>query len=516
MCGEKRCLELKKCFCLSLQNIDKNKNFILKRFLGDTVDCTNSLPNPSELFLDLSEIVGPDDPKSRELEVSKLNQSGGVDGGGGGDDDHDADSDSDISRLFLPDDFYQEDLREFDGLSEGHSCQLSDIVLDSDIGLCPPPCPRSRPPCPLIRQPLHFVVDDTFDRITKLKMKFAEVKAKIQLNKIKQFLGEFYKDSDDGGKDFKYGRQLVHLAHREQVELTIDLEDVAEVDPDLAEAIVENTRRYTNLFADAVYEMMPDYKEKEIVNKDSLDVYIEHRLMMEQRLRGGRQNETEERDARNKYPPELMRRYEIHFKAPSTQKPMATRDVKADSIGKLVVVRGIVTRCTEVKPMMTVATYTCDQCGAETYQVINSPTFMPLLTCPSQECTTNKSGGRLYLQTRGSKFTKFQEVKIQEHSDQVPVGNIPRSITIHCRGETTRQCGPGDHISVTGLFLPMLKTGFRQMAQGLLSETYLEANRIVTMNKTQDDELTAKELSEEEIRQIAGKKCHVYVIYVYQ
>ncbi|XP_070537704.1 DNA replication licensing factor mcm7-like [Ptychodera flava] len=321
--------------------------------------------------------------------------------------------------------------------------------------------------------------------------------------KIKQFLGEFYLDSEDGGKDFKYGQQLVRLAHREQVSLTIDLGDVTETDPDLAEAMTENSQRYRNLFADAVYEMLPDYKEKEVAHKDSLDVYIEHRLLMEQRMRGGRQHETEERDPRNKYPPELMRRYEIYFKAPSLQKPLAIRDVKAESIGKLVVVRGIVTRCTEVKPMMTVATYTCDQCGAETYQVINSPTFMPLLTCPSRECTTNKSGGRLYLQTRGSKFMKFQEIKIQEHSDQVPVGNIPRSITVYARGETTRLCGPGDHVSISGVFLPMLRTGFRQMVQGLLSETFLEAHRIVKMNKTQDDEVTANELTDSEIKQIS-------------
>lgn len=120
------------------------------------------------------------------------------------------------------------------------------------------------------------------------------------------------------------------------------------------------------------------------------------------------------------------------------------RDVRADSIGNLVTVRGIVTRATEVKPMMAVATYTCDQCGAETYQPvrlvlvlsivhinniyiyrspslslffpqIQSPSFMPLIMCPSQECITNKSGGRLYLQTRGSKFVKFQELRIQEH-----------------------------------------------------------------------------------------------------
>lgn len=61
-------------------------------------------------------------------------------------------------------------------------------------------------------------------------------------------------------------------------------------------------------------------------------------------------------------------------------------------------------------------------------------------------------------------------------TDQVPVGNIPRSMTIWCRGTNTRLCQPGDHVAVTGVFLPLLRTGFRQMAQGLLSDTFLEAH----------------------------------------
>lgn len=56
------------------------------------------------------------------------------------------------------------------------------------------------------------------------------------------------------------------------------------------------------------------------------------------------------------------------------------RDVKADTIGKLVNVRGIVTRATEVKPMMAVATYTCDQCGAETYQPVRRRSWCNLNT----------------------------------------------------------------------------------------------------------------------------------------
>lgn len=109
---------------------------------------------------------------------------------------------------------------------------------------------------------------------------------------------------------------------------------------------------------------------------------------------------------------------EVNFKTTSHTKPLSIREVKAESIGKLVTVRGIVTRSTEVKPMMVVATYTCDRCGAETYQPINSLNFMPIADCPSDDCRVNKAGGRLYLQTRGSKFVKFQEVKIQEHVSQ--------------------------------------------------------------------------------------------------
>jgi len=62
---------------------------------------------------------------------------------------------------------------------------------------------------------------------------------------------------------------------------------------------------------------------------------------------------------------------EVYFKARSSDKHLSIREVKADSIGKLMCVKGIVTRATEVKPMMVVATYTCDTCGNETYQPVS-------------------------------------------------------------------------------------------------------------------------------------------------
>lgn len=56
------------------------------------------------------------------------------------------------------------------------------------------------------------------------------------------------------------------------------------------------------------------------------------------------------------------------------------------------------------------------------------------------------------------------------------MGHIPRSLTIFCRGEITRQAQPGDHVAITGIFLPLIRQGFKQIVGGLLSETYLEAH----------------------------------------
>lgn len=62
---------------------------------------------------------------------------------------------------------------------------------------------------------------------------------------------------------------------------------------------------------------------------------------------------------------------EVYFKASSKERPSTIREVKASHIGQLVRISGIVTRCSDVKPLMAVAVYTCEDCGHEIYQVPN-------------------------------------------------------------------------------------------------------------------------------------------------
>ncbi|NWH68673.1 MCM7 factor, partial [Geococcyx californianus] len=75
------------------------------------------------------------------------------------------------------------------------------------------------------------------------------------------------------------------LAHRECRVLVVALDEVSELDPALAEAACDNAARYARVFADAVHDLLPLHAQHEVVPKDALDVYIEHRRLLEQRGR---------------------------------------------------------------------------------------------------------------------------------------------------------------------------------------------------------------------------------------
>lgn len=137
---------------------------------------------------------------------------------------------------------------------------------------------------------------------------------------------------------------------------------------------------------------------------------------------------------------------------------------------------------------------------------------MPLVLCQTAACKGAGAGsaGQLHLQTRGSKFLKFQEIRIQELSDQVPVGNIPRGLTVYAHGENTRLVQPGDHVLITGVFLPSVRgtiAGRMSVAAGggtsaLLADTFLEAHTIVSLSKI--DSSLEMEPTEDEIERLAG------------
>ena len=46
--------------------------------------------------------------------------------------------------------------------------------------------------------------------------------------------------------------------------MEVDLDDVASHDEGLSDAILSNTKRYSNIFSDVVQELLPIYRDKQV------------------------------------------------------------------------------------------------------------------------------------------------------------------------------------------------------------------------------------------------------------
>ncbi|KAI3990126.1 hypothetical protein MKX01_029104 [Papaver californicum] len=305
----------------------------------------------------------------------------------------------------------------------------------------------------------------------------------FDLQADKDLAKDFLTNFADINGEAKYMNILQEVANRKIRAVQIKLEDLLDykdLDEEFFGRITENTRRYLGIFADAIDELIPEATEAFI--EDDNDI------LMTQRAADGNEN-ADSADPHQRMPKEIKRFFEVYIKAPckGQARPFTIREVKASNIGQLVRISGIVTRCSDVKPLMQVAVYTCEECGFEIYQEVTARIFMPLFECPSDRCKINNAKGNLILQLRASKFLRFQEAKIQELSEHVPKGHIPRTMTVHFRGELTRKVAPGDVIELSGIFLPIPYTGFRAMRAGLVADTYLEAMSVSHYKKKYEE-----------------------------
>jgi len=298
-----------------------------------------------------------------------------------------------------------------------------------------------------------------------------------QEDKLKKFLQEF--EASPG--EFKYIAQMQAVANRQRRIVTIDLDDLEKEQlDDLVREARLNTKRYITLFSECIDQLLPEpsqpYEEEDVFD-----------IMLQQRLQVQRPNENGDEQGPAGIPADLRRRFEVRITPLSRDKPASIRSVKSVNIGQLVSVRAMVARVSDVKPLAKVVTYTCEQCGFEVYQEVTARSFMPLDKCPTESCQQYKSNSKLLIQTRGSKFVKFQELKVQELPDQVPTGHIPRMMTVQVVGELSRSCSPGDEVTISGVYLPVPFTGYRAIKAGLTADTYLEAMSITQAKQRYKD-----------------------------
>ena len=259
-------------------------------------------------------------------------------------------------------------------------------------------------------------------------------------------------------KTEEYRQRIAQMAVSGKTSLTVDFEDLLAFDQRLAEQILAKPDDYLRHANNAAYAQLqiedPEYAEKTA----QIDVRIVQLLQA----------------------------------AP-------LRRLGSQQIGKLVMVEGIVVRSSPVRPMVMQAAFKCKRCGTinpvnQTGSFLKAP-----FACSSADCA---SKGPFEFVQEESTFIDSQDLRVQERPEDLPPGQLPRTLNIKLVGsEIVDLARPGDHVSAVGqvrAFPPTLP-GVGKLRTFTL---HLDANSVEVLGKEPEAALPSPE-EEEKILELA-------------
>lgn len=174
------------------------------------------------------------------------------------------------------------------------------------------------------------------------------------------------------------------------------------------------------------------------------------------------------------------------------------RAIRSKHIGKLVRVSGIMMRASEVKPLLVQAMFQCRICDEKIPQTQEEGRYTEPVRCPLCD---KKTPMRLLAQE--SQFRDWQKVRIQESPEELPPGQMPRSIDVIFEGDIVDLSRPGDLVKITGI-LQTTPDFSRRGGRLATFNIFIEAIGIEVSEKeheqidlSEEDEKKIKELAED-------------------
>ena len=175
------------------------------------------------------------------------------------------------------------------------------------------------------------------------------------------------------------------------------------------------------------------------------------------------------------------------------------RKLGSEQIGKIIMVEGIVVRASPVRPMVMQGAFRCKRCGTIT-PVNQTGSFLKApFACSSPDC--GSQGPYEFVQEE-STFIDSQELRIQERPEDLPPGQLPRTLGIKLVGkEIVDVARPGDDVSVVGQVCaqPSTLPGVGKLRAFIL---HLDANSIEVLGKEPETAMPSPE-EEEKILELA-------------
>ncbi len=285
-----------------------------------------------------------------------------------------------------------------------------------------------------------------------------QVKPYNVVNKFVEFFKAF--ESEEG---FKYRKLISSMVLDSKISLVIDWQDLLAYDEELANKLIDNPKEMLEAASQAIKEVMrvenPEFYEK-----------VEY---FHARIRG----------------------------LPDTCH-VSIRGIRALHIGRLIAVEGIVTKISPVKQQLIEGVFRCRTCGTEVKVVQQDQGFAKPSICPVCEKQGKKRSEFDFVPEK-SRFLDWQRFVLQEKPEELPSGQLPRSIDVILKEDLVDSVRPGDRATIIG-FLSISRERTRNEGAPLF-KPYLEANYVEVVSKENLDlEITPEDV--EKILELSRRK----------
>lgn len=279
-----------------------------------------------------------------------------------------------------------------------------------------------------------------------------------EVESLQMLFLSFLKNFKDSRGRFKYRERVREMIIKEGRSLLIDYEDIINYDPHLADIIENNPDEALMALSESIRELVRD-EDPEYVNKV----------------------------------------YRFYARLSGWVKATPIRQLRSEHINKLVMVDGIIVRATPPRQKLYKAVYAHILSTGEKHEFewppgeveeigdeLEKPTYCPICVSMAFTDEFEELGGRkrgtkgiFKLIPEKSKYRDWQLIVIQEKPEEIPAGQIPRSIEVVLTDDLVDVARPGDRVSIVGII--RLSRG-RRSAKPIFT-TYIEANNVIVAQR---------------------------------
>eukprot|EP00906_Rhabdomonas_costata_P030254 RCo042745 len=147
---------------------------------------------------------------------------------------------------------------------------------------------------------------------------------------------------------------------------------------------------------------------------------------------------------------EAAERREISVAFYNLPEIVKVRQLTTQVVGKLRAICGTVTRTNQVRPELLQGRFQCLDCQTQSDLIEQQFRYTQPVRCRNAAC---QNTSRWHLLISESKFCDWQKVKVQENSDEIPSGSMPRTLDVILRNDAVEMAKAGDKCIFVGCLI---------------------------------------------------------------